>query len=104
MPKSVVQTNWYYGTDFNSANKFTAVRTKTYDVLEEHGYDQIPCGGNHSTPLNIGMTADYCKKVIDPSRLLGFLHAPWRATVEKFRDRHLSAPKEMQDAMKKFKS
>ena len=96
MPKSVIQSSWYYGKDFNRNI------VKDYGILEEYGYDQIPCGGNHETPLNFAMTADYCKNVIAPSRLLGFLHAPWRATVEKFRDRHLSAPQEAKDAIEKF--
>jgi hypothetical protein len=41
MPKSVIQSNWYYEESFDE--KLTPV--KAFLDLEANGYDQIPCGG-----------------------------------------------------------
>lgn len=84
MPKSVLQSNWYYGTDFSPSEE----RVEFYNELDKHGYDQIPTGSNHSTPENMGLTVDYCKEVIGPNRLYGFMVAPWRPTLPPCLDKH----------------
>jgi hypothetical protein len=104
MPKSVLQSNWYYGSEFNlnKMNDTTKVRVKLYNDLEESGYDQVPTGSNHSNEVNMEGTVDYCKKVIDPSRLLGFMTAPWRPTLSLCLDRHKEAIAQMGRAIKNF--
>ena len=87
MPKSVLQSNWYYGLDFNP----DIVHVKAYHDLESHNYDQIPTGSNYSLAENFEKTVAYCKKVIAPERLLGFLQTPWKPTVSVFRDHHIQA-------------
>ena len=98
MPKSVLQSNWYYGKKFDKDVKFV----KAYHDLEEHGYDQIPTGSNFGNPENFGMTVDYCKKHISKEHLLGFLQTPWRPTIEKYRQHHIEAIKQVGQARKKF--
>jgi hypothetical protein len=98
MPKTVVQSNWYYGEEFDKSN----IRVKAYDDLEEHGYDQIPASSNHSTPRSFGMTVDYCKQHISPPRLLGFLQTSWRVTLEKCRQRHMEAVEQVASAKANF--
>lgn len=100
MPKSVLQSNWYYGTKFGP----DVERTKYYNELEKRGYDQVPTGSNHSNPDNFGMTVDYCKKVIDSERLFGFITAPWRPTLLPCFDRHKEAIDQVAKAIKKFNS
>ncbi len=92
MPKSVLQSNWYYENKFNK--KIGGV--KAYLDLEAHGYDQIPTGSNHSCPENFALTVRYCRKHISPSHLLGFSQAPWRPTTEPYRQRHLQAIEEVE--------
>jgi len=87
MPKSVLQSNWYYGMDF----KATARETGMYLELEKHGYDQVPTASNWSTPDNFKATVDFCRKHIDPSRLKGFLQTPWKPTLEHCREHHMQA-------------
>jgi hypothetical protein len=87
MPRSVLQSNWYYDEDFPAEN--TAV--KAYKDLEENGYDQIPTGSNHATPVNFERTVEHCSDVISGDRLYGFLTAPWRPTLAEFRERHMAA-------------
>ncbi len=93
MPKSVLQSNWHYGDnfDFDTLPERRIQRIKMYDELERHGYDQVPTGSNHSNPDNFGLTVDYCKKVIDPSRLKGFMQTAWRPTLPACTSRHKEA-------------
>ena len=104
MPKSVLQSNWYYGSVFDQSKLKEPNKTyiKLYDDLEKHGFDQIPTGSNHSNDVNMEATVDYCKKVIDPSRLLGFMTAPWRPTLAPCLDTHKEAVQQISRAMKKF--
>ncbi len=98
MPKSVVQSNWYYGTEFNKDINYV----KAYHDLQDHGYDQIPTGSNHSSPENFRMTVEYCKKHIAKEHLLGFLQTPWRATLEDYRSHHIEAVQQVGAAIAKI--
>ncbi len=104
MPKSVLQSNWYYSTNFDLDKMEGNAKTylKLYNDLEEYGYDQVPTGSNHSYETNMESTVDYCKKVIDPSRLLGFMTAPWRPTLAPCLDRHKEAIAQIGRAIKKY--
>ena len=64
---------------------------RAYRDLEDAGYEQIPTGSNHSNAVNFGRTVDYCRRVIAPERLLGFLQTVWRPTTEEFRAEHMAA-------------
>ncbi len=98
MPKSVLQSNWYYGTEFSS--EITYVRA--YEELEEYGYDQIPTGSNWTTSENFGKTVTYCRQTIASERLLGFLQTPWKPTLEACRDHHLAAISQVAEARKSW--
>jgi hypothetical protein len=87
MPKSILQSNWYYGEKFST--EILAVRT--YKELEDHRYDQVPTLSNWTTPANIHGTFEFCRKNIPPERLKGFLIAPWRPTLPETRQRHMEA-------------
>ncbi len=84
MPKSVVQSNWYYGENFGNESH-TAI--KAYLDLETHGYDQIPTGSFHNNNgKSIGSTVRFCSEHVDDSRLLGFLQTFWKPTIEENRE------------------
>ncbi len=89
MPRSVLQSNWYYLDVFRKTRRYV----KAYLDLEEHGYDQVPCGSNHANDANFGLTVRYLKNRIAPERLAGFLQAPWRPTLPE-------CARELQDAVK----
>jgi hypothetical protein len=91
MPKSVLQSNWYYGLDFRASG--------WYGELERHGYDQVPTGSNCENPRNFGLTVAHCRKWIAPARLKGFLQTPWFPTVENFRQLHVEAIDQVAAAM-----
>jgi hypothetical protein len=89
MPKTVVQSNWYYGLDFSDKN----ASVQLYRLLAAGGYDQIPTGSNWNAPLseNFPRLVEYCAKVIPPERLLGFLQTSWQPTLPAWRSSHLAA-------------
>ncbi len=102
MPKSVLQSNWYYGSGFDLAQlkEPTKNYVKFYNDLENYGYDQVPTGSNWSHETNMEDTVDYCKKNIDPARLLGFMTAPWLPTLSTCLDKHLEAINQINRAIK----
>jgi len=84
MPKSVVQSHWYYGDSFRRKED-----VQTYLDLEKRKYDQVPTGSNISSDVNLERTVRFCSRQISPERLLGFMHAPWKPTVEAQRRYHV---------------
>ncbi|MCS6829947.1 MAG: Tat pathway signal protein [bacterium] len=87
MPRSVVQSNWYYGAEFDLQD--AAVRA--YLELEQHGFEQIPTGSNWSSDVNFERTVQFCRSAIAPERLLGFLQTSWKPTLAQCRQKHLDA-------------
>ncbi len=108
MPKSVVQSNWYYGTDFDpdkSDPKAYVVKvTEAFQVLADAGYDQIPTGSNWSSPDNFGLLVEYCAERIPEERLLGFLQTPWKPTLPDCRTRHFEAIDQVAAAAEKLRA
>jgi len=97
MPKEVLQSNWYYGKEFDSRTEIRA-----YKELESLGYDQVPTFRNWEDPENVYTTVRFCKANVAPERLKGFLHAPWRPTLEEVRPRHMTALDEITKAREIF--
>ena len=96
MPKTVLQSNWYYARSF----KGDETGVKTYVDLDRHGYDQVPAGSNWSAPENFCNTVNFWKDGVargdlDGSRLKGFLQTIWKPTLERRRERHIEGAKEV---------
>jgi len=91
MPKSVLQSNWYYGTTF----KEDEIAVQAYTELAKHGYDQIPAASNFFDPesLNFKKTVEFCEKHIPSPQLMGFIQTPWVPTLDVFSERHSQAIK-----------
>ena len=106
MPKSVIQSNWFYGNDLNPENN----RVKAYLDLETEGYDQIPTGSNDGIIYGrnneecIASTVDFCSKHIDDSRLKGFLQTLWVPTIEKYRTNIVQGIELLGEARENFKA
>ena len=105
MPRSVLQSNWYYGLGFAGdpdvrTRARTKIRCDMYGKLADAGFDEIPCGSNHDTDKNFGVMVPFCDKVIAPERLKGFMTAPWFATVPYMEKRLLRAVDQVEAAMK----
>ena len=79
MPKTVLQSNWYYGREFDlkKLGEHQKTEVETYETLEKARFEQIPCGSTYSCDENFGKTVAHCRKLIQPGRLKGFFMAPW---------------------------
>ena len=100
MSKGVLQSNWYYRTDFSEKKlkwnyEFekkggwgeTVNGAAAFRVLEEAGFDQLPCTSNWTEDGSADAVVKYCKDCIDPSRLKGFYTASWARTVPDTADK-----------------
>ena len=92
-PKSVVMQNWYYdeahaGFDPKVNPEQAHInRLLGFWKLEEAGFDQVPCGTNWvgyqrirdkaGADDVIGELVKTCRAVVAPTRLKGFMMAPW---------------------------
>lgn len=97
MPKEVMQSNWYYGDFLTDTGKFDKMIT-SYDLLDQHGYDQIPCGMNLSILRNV----KYCMDHISQDHLKGFLQTSWMPTLLTRKYNHLSAMDALAQAKKGY--
>jgi hypothetical protein len=98
MPKSVLMSNWYNGTDFSDPQKNKSL--KAYIDLEAMGYDQIPGGSNYykGSEKCFLSNVQFCTEHIADSRLLGFIQSPWFQTVEASREQILKGIELMGEA------
>jgi hypothetical protein len=95
MPKSVLLSPWYYGTNFSAEKlKWDASyekKTGTWEVqrnltaslpvLNDAGYDLLPCTSNWSKDEASEAFVAFCKTRLDPVRLKGIYTAPWKFTI-----------------------
>ena len=102
MPKSVLQSNWYYDESMEPQNPICQHYVEAYKVLEDNGYDQIPAGSNHSYPVNFGNTVRWAKENIAPARLKGFFQTIWRPTTKEFIQRHIEGIEQIGAARREF--
>lgn len=94
MPRSVIQSNWYYGAEFDLQK--TPVRT--YIELDKHGFKQIPTGSNWLCDTNFDSTVGFAKQNISQDNLLGFLQTVWHPTIERYRQKHFEATDQLAQA------
>ena len=85
MPKEVLQSNWHYGTfmDYDPAKRQEYYRIKTYNDLDEMGFDQIPTMASYERHDNAYQTVAHGKNTMNPEHLKGFMTSPWFPTWDK---------------------
>ena len=104
MPKSVLQSNWYYGRNFDLNQPIREGREcnapNAYVELEKAGFDQIPTPSNWNNDACVSETVSFAKRHISPTRLKGYLSAPWVKTLPQFERTHEEQIDQMHEAMK----
>ncbi len=95
MTKDVLLSNWYYG-DFTQTEGYLYDSPHGYEVLEAHGFDQLPAASNCDDTVefcreNLALTIKNSQKKIAPERLKGFMMTTWEMTNEQQKDRLLDA-------------
>jgi hypothetical protein len=82
MPKTVIQSNWYYGENFDANSN----PVKTFIDLDTSGYDQIPAGSyDGKNTKNFSSAVQFCNSHIANSSIDGFLQTFWKPTIEEYR-------------------
>lgn len=106
MPKSVLQSNWYYSIDFDKPkDKWREHRIKCFELLDKHGFDQVPTGSNFGYYENMEILAKYCYEKIDHDRLYGFMQTPWLPFINNQRCRNMlfGSAAALDDTIKAFR-
>ena len=114
-PRSVLQSNWYYRTDFSEKKlkwnyEFekrggwgeTVNGAAAFMALEEAGFDQLPCTSNWAEDGSADAVVKYCTENIAPSRLKGVYTASWAKLVpDDEKRKNISKVLESVDLLKK---
>lgn len=77
MPKSVLQSNWYYNGEFENLNENREKMLRCFDVLDQHGFDQIPAGSVWAAQENFERLTRYCVNHISSEHLMGMMQTTW---------------------------
>ena len=77
MPKSVIQSNWYYGRGFEIGSERDEKILRCFEELDCHGFDQIPAGSVFSYRENFEGLTRYCAEHISSEHLLGMMQTTW---------------------------
>lgn len=98
MSRGVLQSNWYYWPCFDLSKSGAdrpgdpeRFKQLAYVKLDEAGFDQICCGSTWNNDTNFGDTVKFCREVVAPQRLKGFLNASWAETCPKDMEKGLRA-------------
>lgn len=85
MPKSVIQSIWYYDRDFDfpGTPKYPLWDAyKYYSFLDKHGYKQVPTGSIWMAYENMILLSEFCKEQISEENLLGYMMTTWYPTIK----------------------
>ena len=101
MPKSVLQSNWYYGACFDpSKMKNRSYYVEAYDWLDKAGFDQVPTGSNWSCDTNFAGTIKYCDTNCNKDLIKGYMMAPWTRTFLSHEEKSMQAIDQLAAAVK----
>lgn len=101
MPKSILQSNWYYDTSFDGREDLRprllgkGEYYLAYLDLDEQGFEQVPTASTWRYPGNFYDTVRFCLDRLDRRRVLGFLQTTWLMTLTEHRETHLRAIEEV---------
>jgi hypothetical protein len=105
MPKSVVQSNWYYGANFDPqidrakaaergldlslppTERAETTSFHAYKDLESGGWSQVPAASVDVTDDSFPDTVTWVQQNLPRASVLGFMQTTWRALLEPYRDR-----------------
>jgi len=97
MPRSVLQSNWYYGRRWEGEEPerpYEGKRLAAFEALDRAGFDQVPTGTNWVPPYyakgdtndaNFPSLVKHCRSHVSDKRLKGFLNASWSSILDSTR-------------------
>ena len=105
MPRSVLQSNWYYGKTFDAASMGDRGRyVDAYEWLDKAGFEQVPTGSNFDCDENFSGTVGFCDAHCRPELLRGYMMAPWTRTFAAHEEKSMQAVAQMSAAIARRKS
>ena len=101
MPKSVLQSNWYYGAQFDSSKMGERSHyVDAYEWLDKAGFDQVPTGSNWSCDTNFADTVKFCDAKCRKDLVKGYMMAPWTRTFASHEEKSMQAIAQLADVIK----
>lgn len=87
IPKDVLISNWYYGLVPNDPVRYEENKSLTlYKKLGQWGYDQVPTSSTFvDNYLSTKSTMKFFRSEVNMDTTLGFMTAPWFATMPKYK-------------------
>ena len=104
MPKTVVQNNWYYSNKFADLDEKYEIRLRSFELLDKHGFDQVPAGSVFSHNENFELLAKYSKENISKEHLLGMMQTVWERVDNGCMDKHRAAEETIANAKKWYEA
>ena len=102
MPKSVLQSNWYYGSKFNPSEMGDRGKyVEAYEWLDKAGFEQVPTGSNFSCDTNFAGTVEFCDAHCRPELVKGYMMAPWTRTFSIHEEKSMQAIDQMAAVIRK---
>ena len=97
MPKSVLQSNWYYSESFETKDRNGKERTyvAAYEWLDKAGFDQVPTGSNFTCDTNFAGTVRFCDAHCRKDLVKGYMMAPWTRTFAIHEQKSMEAVAQM---------
>ena len=102
MTKDALCSIWYY-RDFKVLNDWHDDCWHAYELLENHGFDQLPAASTVVMDENLEHIINHSKTTISPEHLKGFMMTTWRATTPENEERHLRGANIIKNMSAKYK-
>ena len=92
MPKSVLQSNWYYVRVWQAPGEpYLNPTFNAYITLDEAGFEQVPTGSTlFGNDTNMHETMHALKIAINPELVKGYMTAPWYGLGKNDKYRHMN--------------
>ena len=100
MPRSVLQSNWYYSGFFTKeeCDEKRWHRLECFELLDKHGFDQVPAGSVWSTHENLELLTKFCSEHVSKEGLMGMMQTSWERVAGPWMDIQNEAVKRIADA------
>lgn len=101
-PRTVLQSNWYYGREFDVAKLKGNARAavEAFAKLDRAGFEQVPAVSNITCSENAAEAVRFCRQVVSDERLKGFLMVPWQFTLPDYDEHNIQAVDLLAEALK----
>lgn len=120
MPPSVIQSNWYYSSNFDEkidrakaadrgldlsippSDRAETTPFHAYRDLQAGGWDQVPAASIDVADNSFPDTVTWVQQNLPRPKVLGFMQTTWRAMLEPYRDRFELGIEKMAEGIQRY--